>query len=75
MVNIVTYYSIGQFSKLVGKSIQTLRLWDSTNVLKPHHTTVGGHRYYSEQQVNEVLQMHIPKKEKKIIGYCRVLFF
>ena len=68
----MTYYSIGQFSKLIGKSIQTLRLWDNTGVLKPHHITVGGHRYYSEQQMNEVLQMNTPKKVKKIIGYCRV---
>ena len=68
----MTYYSIGQFLKLVGKSIQTLRLWDNTDVLKSHHITVGGHRYYSEQQVNEVLQMNTPKKDKIIIGYCRV---
>ena len=57
---------------MVGKSIQTLRLWDSNGTLKPHHISAGGHRYYSEDQVNEVLQMSIPKKERKIIGYCRV---
>ena len=66
------YYTIGQFSKLVGKSIQTLRLWDSEGKLKPHHVTEGGHRYYSEQQVNQVLQMPLIKKGNKIIGYCRV---
>jgi len=66
------YYSIGQFSKLVGKSIQTLRLWHSEGKLKPHHITDGGHRYYSEQQINQVLQVPLIKKNKKVIGYCRV---
>ena len=66
------YYTIGQFSKLVGKSIQTLRLWDIENKLKPHHVTDGGHRYYSEQQVSQVTQQPIPARERKIIGYCRV---
>lgn len=43
------YYAIGQFPKLVGKSIQTLRLMDSQGKLKPHHVTEGRHCYYSEQ--------------------------
>ncbi|MPN29241.1 hypothetical protein SDC9_176692 [bioreactor metagenome] len=47
------YYTIGQFSKLVGKSIQTLILWENEGKLKPHHITEGGHRYYSEQQINQ----------------------
>lgn len=66
------YYTIGQFSKFVGKSIQTLRLWDNEGKLKPHHKTDGGHRYYSEQQINQVLQVPLIKKNKKVVGYCRV---
>ena len=66
------YYTIGQFSKLVGKSIQTLRAWDIENKLKPHHVTDGGHRYYSEQQVMQVTKQPIPIRERKVIGYCRV---
>jgi len=66
------YYTIGQFSKLVGKSIQTLRLWYKEGKLKPHHITEGGHRYYSEQQINQVLQVPLVKRNRKVIGYCRV---
>ena len=66
------YYTIGQFSKLVGKSVQTLRLWDKENKFKPHHTTDGGHRYYSEQQVSQVTKQAMPTRERKTIGYCRV---
>ncbi|KOA19011.1 hypothetical protein CLHOM_27510 [Clostridium homopropionicum DSM 5847] len=47
-------------------------MWDSEGKLKPHHTTEGGYRYYSEQQINQVLQVPLIKKYKKIIGYCRV---
>ncbi|AJA47736.1 MerR HTH family regulatory protein [Clostridium pasteurianum DSM 525 = ATCC 6013] len=61
------YYTIGQFSKLVGKSIQTLRLWGNKGILKPHHTTEGGHQYYSEQQINQVLQVPLIKKDKRMI--------
>ncbi|MCL1912567.1 MAG: IS607 family transposase [Eubacteriaceae bacterium] len=65
------YYTIGQFSKLVGKSIQTLRLWDKEDKLKPHHTSQGGHRYYSQQQVLQATKQPIPSRKRKTIGYCR----
>ncbi len=57
---------------MVGKSIQTLRLWDIENKLKPHHISDGGHRYYSEQQVYQVTQQPMKEKVRKTIGYCRV---
>ena len=67
------YYSIGEFAKLIGKTIQTLRNWDSKGVLKPHHVTSGGTRYYSQEQLNYFLGLK-PKNDttKKVIGYCRV---
>jgi predicted site-specific integrase-resolvase len=45
---------------------------DNEGKLKPHHITEGGHRYYSEQQINQVLQVPLVKKTKKVIGYCSV---
>ena len=66
------FYTIGQFSKIVGKSIQTLRLWDIENRFKPHHVTDGGHRYYSEQQIYQVLKQPVKGDKRKTIGYCRV---
>ena len=64
------YFTINKFSKIVGVTPQTLRNWDKTGKLKPHHTTDNGYRYYSEEQVNQVL--NINQKNKKVIGYCRV---
>lgn len=64
-------YKIGEFAKLIGKSTQTLRRWDWKGILKPHHISPMGIRYYTEDQYNNF--MHIKSKKKKIIiGYCRV---
>lgn len=64
------YFTINKFSKIVGVTPQTLRNWDKDGKLKPHHTTESGYRYYSEEQLNQVL--NIKQKNKKVIGYCRV---
>ena len=42
------YYSIHEFSKIIGVSAQTLRNWDANGKLHPHHTTVSGYKYYSD---------------------------
>jgi len=64
------YYTINKFSKIIGVSAQTLRNWDRNNKLKPHHVSSNGYRYYSQEQLNQVL--HKPNINRKIIGYCRV---
>lgn len=67
------FYSIGEFSKQIGKTPQTLRNWDKNNVLKPHHVTNSGYRYYSQEQLNHFLGLKPDvRPNKKTIGYCRV---
>lgn len=66
-------YSIGQFSKEIGVTIQTLRNWDKTDKMKPQYIAPSGHRYYSQQQLDYFLGLHSPETETRItIGYCRV---
>lgn len=65
------YYSIREFSKIIGVSSQTLRNWDHSGRLKPHHKTVSGYRYYSDEQLNLIMGVK-PKNDRIIIGYCRV---
>ncbi|MBD9153492.1 MAG: MerR family transcriptional regulator [Lachnospiraceae bacterium] len=55
---------------MIGVSAQTLRNWDSNGKLHPHHTTTSGYRYYSDEQLNQV--MNVKPKNRIIIGYCRV---
>ena len=70
--DIMPYYTIGEFSKKVGLSISTLRNWDSNGKLKPAYVTSGGHRYYSEEQVNRLIGFKLDKQERITIGYARV---
>jgi len=65
------YYSISEFSTILDVSAQTLRNWDKANKLKPHHTSSNGYRYYSEEQLQQVLGT-APKVPKITVGYCRV---
>ncbi|RKZ79531.1 MAG: IS607 family transposase, partial [Candidatus Parabeggiatoa sp. nov. 1] len=62
-------YSIGQLAKRVGKSVSTLRRWDTSGefLAKKHNS---GHRYYDESDVKQLLG--IKPEEKKVIVYCRV---
>ncbi|RHQ88372.1 MerR family DNA-binding transcriptional regulator, partial [Ruminococcus sp. AF21-42] len=41
----------------IGVSAQTLRNWDANGKLHPHHTTVSGYRYYSDEQLNQVINV------------------
>ena len=65
------YYSINEFSKILGVSAQTLRNWDNKGKLKPHHTSTNGYRYYSHDQLSQIMNLN-PIVDRKIIGYCRV---
>jgi putative resolvase len=65
------YYSIREFSKILGVSAQTLRNWDAKGKLHPHHTSSNGYRYYSQEQLNQVMNIK-PKLDRFVIGYCRV---
>ena len=65
------FYSINEFSKILGVSAQTLRNWDNNGKLHPHHTSSNGYRYYSHEQLNQVMNIK-PNLDRIVIGYCRV---
>ena len=66
-------YSIGEFSKIAGVSIQTLRDWHKKGDLIPSYISSGGTRYYCTDQLNLLLGIQKQEKDnKKVIGYCRV---
>lgn len=45
------YLTIKSFAEEIGVTEQTLRNWDKTGKLKPHHRTPSGYRMYSTEQV------------------------
>ena len=63
------YYSIHKFAENSYKTPQTLRNWDKSGYLKPAYKSANGYRYYTDEQLNQVLG--IPTK-RMTIGYCRV---
>lgn len=70
------YLSIGEFAKAIGKTTQTVRNWDNSGYLKPAKIGLGGHRYYTQEQVDRYFgknkHINFDINYRKIIGYCRV---
>jgi predicted site-specific integrase-resolvase len=66
------YLSISKFAQLVGVTPQCLRNWDREGRLKPHHVTLSGYRYYTQEQANAYLKIQTRIREPVTIGYCRV---
>ncbi len=65
------YYTIHEMTEILGVTAQTLRNWDKSGKLKPHHTSPNGYRYYSEDDLNRLLNKPV-NKQGKTVGYCRV---
>lgn len=65
------FYSIREVTEQLGVTAQTLRNWDRSGKLHPHHTSGNGDRYYSEEQINQIVGK--TKQKRMVIGYCRVL--
>lgn len=62
--------SIGKFAKKVGLTTASLRRMHESGECIPYHITKGGTRYYSLDQLKDFSTAD--KKEKLVIGYCRV---
>ena len=56
-------YSIGEFAKKIGISIQTLRDWDKSGKLKLTYRSKGNHRYYSQEQLMRYFKKELQIKE------------
>lgn len=56
---------------MLGVSAQTLRNWDKNGKLHPHHTSSNGYRYYSHEQLGQVMNIKT-NVDRKVVGYCRV---
>ena len=64
------YYSMSQFSKILGVSSQTIRSWEAKGILYPHHKVGNGFRYYSQEQLDKLLSER--SHSRLVVGYCRV---
>lgn len=64
--------SIGKFAKQVGLSQQHLRKLHEDKVLIPAVISPGGTRYYSDEQLNEYLNVKPEEKNLPVVLYARV---
>ena len=68
-MNLLRYYSIGEFAKAIGKTTKNLRNWDKSRKLKPDRIEDTAYRYYSQEQLNHLLGFkNTESKNKKVIG-------
>ncbi len=60
------YYSTHEFAKMVGVTSQTLRNWEKTGKLMPHHRGGGNYRFYSTEQLYSIIA---PESIKVSLAY------
>lgn len=60
--------SIGEASKRLGVSIDTLRRWDSKGILKSHRTSPTGYRYYHIEDVENILSAQKSERDTPFVS-------
>ena len=55
------YYSSGQFARLAGVSLKTIRFYDKKNILKPSYRNPSGARFYTEEDFAKLQQILLLK--------------
>ncbi len=64
---------IGKASKMLGVTVQTMRNWDKSGLLKPDEITKGGARRYKLESLKRINRNIVfNKDELKTIAYARV---
>lgn len=69
-----TIFNITEAARLLGVTAQTLRVWESEGKISPVYTP-GGHRRYTQEEINRVLGLERDKpgpKKKTCVVYVRV---
>ena len=60
------FLTSGRASKLLDVSEKTLRRWEKNGILLPHHKSVSGYKYYSEQQLRNFSENYYGTYEKTL---------
>lgn len=63
-------YSVGEFAKLINKSVKTLQRWDNESILVANRSKTN-RRYYTEKQLLEYKGL-ISSNKSLNVAYCRV---
>ena len=63
--------SITEFADTLGVIPDTVRRWERIGKISPERTN-GGHRRYTEKDIQDALRMKVNDKPKRKVIYCRV---
>ena len=55
------YYSSGQFARMAGVTIRTIRFYDKNNILKPSYVNESGARFYTDSDFDRLQQILLLK--------------
>ncbi|HBN56222.1 MAG TPA: MerR family transcriptional regulator, partial [Lachnospiraceae bacterium] len=55
------YYSSGQFARMAGVSVRTIRFYDKQNILKPSYVKASGARFYTDSDFGRLQQILLLK--------------
>jgi len=65
-------YRTSEFARRIGVTAHTLRRWEREGRLSPSERTLGGHRIYTELDLQTALRLPLAEKVKRNVIYCRV---
>jgi putative resolvase len=66
-----SFYRIGGFAERVGRSVSTVRRWESEGRITARRTP-SGQRYFDDTDVRRVLRPGFNDANRRIVVYCRV---
>jgi hypothetical protein len=61
-------FYIGEAAKRIGVSMDTLRRWDKSGILKSHRASAAGHRYYLAEDVEAIIYAKRLKKTAPLVN-------
>ena len=64
-------FRIGEFAERIGRSVGTVRRWESDGRITVRRTPTG-QRYFDDTDVRRVLQPGFDESTRKTVVYCRV---
>ncbi|MBQ0893662.1 IS607 family transposase [Micromonospora purpureochromogenes] len=64
-------YRIGEFAERIGRSVSTVRRWESEGRLVAKRSP-SGQRYFDDCDVRKVLRPGVVEHARRIVVYCRV---
>lgn len=68
-------YNIGEFSKMIGKSVSAVRVWGRNGKLVPSYIDDNKNRYYTEKQaVDYLINNHLDRDIEIKIEISTVLY-